>query len=190
MRETRSAAAVLFATLLVIGTTVGAVVFWRTDLDDARGAQLEAAVAQGPPAAAPGEPCSAIRGWSSTQGERIRAEKKAAYQANPEYAALPGNNAGDYAYSSQPVDVPGPGTYTFDFGPLDPDQFTYVSGPVSRLHPPGPGIVLYFPYDYPVIHSAAAETSIVVKDGARYLRQQIELSGEVRPCTQLVVWLS
>lgn len=58
------------------------------------------------------------------------------------------------------------------------------------MHPPGPAFVLYFPRDYPVINSPAGEASIVVKDGARYLRQPIALSGEVRPCTQLVVWLS
>lgn len=108
MREAWPVAAVAVATLLVVGVVVGVVVggvaVWTTDVGNARGAQLEAAAAQGP-GAAPGEPCSAIPGWSSTEGERIRAEKKAAYQARPEYAALPGNNAGDYAYSSQPVDV-------------------------------------------------------------------------------------
>lgn len=132
--------------------------------------------------AAPGEPCSALPWWSSTESERLRSAIEAG-QARPE----PGNSP--HLFSSQPVDVHAPGTYTFDFGPLDHDQFVYPP-PASHVHPPGPAVVHYFPPDNPVSFEPTADPSIVVKDGTRYLRQPIALGGDVRPCTQLVVWLS
>lgn len=50
-------------------------------------------------------------------------------------------------------------------------------------------MVLFSPPDYPGQLTSKTEPSIVVKDGARYLRQPIELTGEARPCTQFVIWL-
>lgn len=50
-------------------------------------------------------------------------------------------------------------------------------------------MVLFAPPDYRGQVAPTAEPSIVVKDGARYLRQPIELTGDARPCTQLVIWL-
>ncbi|MGH3786817.1 MAG: hypothetical protein ACRDRG_09785 [Pseudonocardiaceae bacterium] len=135
----------------------------------------------------PGQPCTALPGWTS-QGEHLRAGKKAAFSDHPGYADLPGSNAGDYAYPSQPVDIHGPNVYTFDFGPLEQDQF--VNFPLSGSHAlSAPNIALFAPPDYQVQLTLTAEPSIVMKDGARYLRQPIELTGDPRPCAQLVIWL-
>lgn len=142
------------------------------------------------PTLGPGQPCTALPGWT-TQGQQLRAGKKAAFDDKPGYAQLPGNNAGDYAYPSQPMDIPGPGTYAFDFGPLDQDQFVNSPLPGSHTDPTAPGIELYFPPDnYPHNFTFTAEPSIVVKNGARYIRQVIEIDDGMRPCTQLVVWLT
>lgn len=139
-------------------------------------------------APSPGEPCTALPGWT-TQGEDLRAGKKAAFQHHPGYADLPGSNAGDYAYPSQPIDIHGPSTYTFDFGPLDQDQFFNSPSPGSHAEPSAPNIALFAPPDYQVQLAPTTEPSIVTKDGGRYLRQPIELTGDPRPCTQLVIWL-
>lgn len=174
-------ATAVFATLLVVGA-VGA---WRIGPSDSGEADLKAAIAE------PETPCSTTQDWSSTKGERLRADKKAAYQARPEYAG-PGSNSGDYAYPSQPVDIKGPGTYAFDFGPLDPDRFVNFPPPVSDVQPPGPPIALHFPPDYSASFRPTFDPkpSIVIKNGARYLRQMIVVSGDVRPCNQLILWLS
>lgn len=142
------------------------------------------------PTPEPGQPCTALPGWT-TQGQQLRAGKKAAFNDNPGYAQLPGNNAGDYAYPSQPVDIHGPGTYSFDFGPLGKGEFVNSPLPGSRTDPTAPGIELYFPPDNPPRNfTFTAEPSTVVKNGARYIRQVIQIDDGMRPCTQLVVWLT
>lgn len=126
---------------------------------------------------------------TASQGEDLRAGKKAAFQHHPGYADLPGSNAGDYAYPSQPIDIHGSSAYTFDFGPLDQNQFFNSPLPGSHVEPSAPNIALFAPPDYPVQLAPTTEPSIVTKDGGRYLRQSIELTGDPRPCTQLVIWL-
>lgn len=90
-------------------------------------------------------------------------------------------NAGDWAYASAPVNVPGPGTYTFKFGPIadgldaptafsifPPDGFTGSIGPSEN----------------------GAIKEATDPDGKRYLLVDLSVSGNVSPCDNFVAFIA
>lgn len=139
-----------------------------------------------PPEPPAGGPCTSLPNWNTTKGEAIRAEKRKA-----------GDLARDFAYPSVPLDISGPGTYTLDFGPLDPGRFENFPPPVSTTTPPEP-IGINPPDDFNVrvlfAPTMTPAPTTIVKNGARYLRVDVTIDSldkrPVRPCTGLVAWLT
>ena len=162
--------ATLAASVLAI---LGAVVLIKTD-GPAAPREVSAASMTGPLRS-----CTADSGWAN-QGAKLRAEKKGAFADKARTA--PGVrifNSGDFAYSSQPVDLRGDGSYTFDFGPL-PANFAW----------PSPDLVfsVQWPGDFKgrVLAPQSPEKVVAKPDGSRYLEAVLPVDGA--SCTGLVLW--
>ncbi len=119
------------------------------------------------------------------QVEQIRRDKANVSATAQQGNGKPSANAGDYVYASQPVDIAGPGSYTFSFGPLAED-FRYPMSPS--------GLGFKVPGDYRGRLAPAAgksdEARIVLgPDGARYLEISFSLMGDTVSCSELTVFL-
>jgi hypothetical protein len=130
-------------------------------------------------AATPLRPCTADATWGQ-QGAVLRADKKTAVAGHRR--AEPGvliQNAGDFAYPSQPVDLRGTGDYTFDFGPL-PANFTWPA--------PDLAFSVQWPTDFPgrVDPPRQSQKIVVRTGGSRYLEAVLPVGGA--SCNNLVLW--
>lgn len=90
-------------------------------------------------------------------------------------------NYGDWAYASAPVNVTGPGTYTFRFGPLAdgadaPKVFSMFpsSGFLGSVGPSEKGVM----------------REVSDADGKRYLLVDLAVFGKVVPCDSLIVFIA
>lgn len=90
-------------------------------------------------------------------------------------------NYGYWAYASAPVNVTGPGTYTFKFGPIV-DEFDV------------PKAFSVFPSDGFLGSIGPSESGeikeIVDADGKRYLLADLSVFGDVTPCDSLIVFIA
>ena len=118
-------------------------------------------------------PCSTDAQWS-LEGQKIIHDKEQA-NLHPQPSGQVSGNAGLYAYASRPVDVSGPGTYRFDFGPVSSD---FVPS----------GFVYMLPPDFQVDNMPLGPLSLVTVDGSKYLEGSISLGGKVPTCRGLVAW--
>ncbi|HEV2375968.1 MAG TPA: hypothetical protein VGS19_27845 [Streptosporangiaceae bacterium] len=141
------------------------------------------------PAGAATRPCTKINGWDTSHGAVIREQKKRLGAVAPraaDGAATVVANSGDYAYSSVPQKFTGPGTYTFDFGPLGA---SFLSDAARRA------VTFDFPSDFPVVFSPAPRpVTVIAVSGRKYLRVSFAVKGlpqvHAAPaaCSGLVLW--
>lgn len=113
----------------------------------------------------------------------IRAFKRDHKTAPPEAASTPGvqDVTGDYAYSSLPIDITGPGKYTIKFGPVD-EGFDF------------PNIQKALDFQQAADFTARVEHAgnpemVTDSDGKRYLRADVEIK-DVGPCTSFVMFVA
>lgn len=114
---------------------------------------------------------------------QLRQQKARALASIPGAEPATASTDKNYVYTSQPVDITGPGSYTFRFGPVA-DDYNYPVSPASF----GMGPAGRVPFSLKPSKDDAAH---VVKetDGSRYLETTLEVSGDVRPCPGLVLFL-
>jgi hypothetical protein len=92
-------------------------------------------------------------------------------------------NAGDWAFASGPVNIAGPGSYMFRFGPLTREFDLKVT--VTGFH-------YIVPEDFPgeLKPIASKGPHIVSADGSRYLEAVLEAHGNgLKPCNGLIVFI-
>lgn len=89
---------------------------------------------------------------------------------------------GTWAFASQPVDIAGPGDYTFRFGPLTA-EFDYGKTVTSVAYVP--------PSDFAgqVTPLPKEDPSVVSDGGQRYFQLTMHVGGAVVPCTGLVMFI-
>lgn len=130
-------------------------------------------------AAATVSACSSDAAWAA-EGQDLRSFEL----EHPTTLQKPGSKLvtmTPFAYESLPVNVTGPGTYAFDFGPLL-DGFHWGS------NPNGAGFL--WPPDFAGGASPVAAPSpphVIWRGYQRYFQQEIQISGPA--CTGLRLWM-
>ena len=124
-------------------------------------------------------PCSSPAGWSAQSGHGQEIRKGKAALEEQAGALGPLADAGDWAYQSLPVDVPGDGDYTLEFGPLRA-SFNWPGSPSGFTLDQPPSTWRFHPVSRP---------RIVSLSGGRYLEQTYHISRVDSPCSGLIAWI-
>ncbi len=113
--------------------------------------------------------------WAA-EGSRLIAAKA----ANAQSSNVQALNTGNFAYQSLPIDVTQNGTYTVEFGPLDPQ---FVQSPPT-------GYAIEYPGDIQ-FHAVPAMQpgEVVTLNGENYWQIQIEVTNFVAPYSYFAMWL-
>lgn len=122
-------------------------------------------------------PCPLPSGWA-TEGSALSSYKQSApLPSISQGLALA--DSGNWAYSSLPQIISGPGTYVFDFGPVD-SAFNSPSSPTA--------VSFDSPSDIGATFGPASGIAVVTKSNARYIEVSFKLTGNVPTCSGLVLW--